>query len=67
MLFGDYEKEEIEKLERIIKEQSEKYYTDGTQTLTDVEFDNLVDRLRLLNPTSKILQVPRMGLQTNRA
>jgi len=67
VLFGDYEKEEIEKLERIIKEQSEKYYTDGTQTLTDVEFDNLVDRLRLLNPTSKILQVPRMGLQTNRA
>ena len=42
-------------LENYIKDQSKKYYTDGSNELEDDEFDLLVDRLRVLNPHSSVL------------
>lgn len=42
-------------LEAYIKDQATKYYSDGTNELTDAEFDSLVDKLRVMNPDSKIL------------
>lgn len=44
-------------LERKIAEQSQKYYAEGTQELTDEQFDGLVDALRKHSPNSKILNV----------
>ena len=42
-------------LERTIKENAQKYYTDGSQDLTDEEFDILVDTLKESNPDSLVL------------
>lgn len=56
----------IIELENFIKEQARLYYTDGSQVLTDAEFDALVDHLRELSPNSPILHTPRLGLYTNR-
>ena len=42
-------------LEQKIKENAQKYYTDGSQDLTDEEFDTLVDTLQESNPHSSVL------------
>lgn len=44
------------KLEKKIKEQAQKYYTDGSNDLTDAQFDELVDELRKENPNSEVLK-----------
>lgn len=43
-------------LEIRIKDAAQKYYTDGTSPLSDVEFDALVDQLRKENPDSEIFR-----------
>ena len=42
-------------LESEIKEAAQKYYTDGTSSLTDTEFDQKVDELRDIAPNSDVL------------
>ena len=42
-------------LEFIIKEQAQKYYTDGSNDLADTQFDELVDLLKKINPDSSVL------------
>lgn len=42
-------------LEKKIKEQAEKYYTSGTQDVSDSEFDSMVDELKKTNPNSPVL------------
>lgn len=42
-------------LEKKIKENAQKYYTDGSQELSDAEFDSLIDDLRQTNPQSPVL------------
>ena len=49
------------KLESKIKEQAAKYYTDGSQELSDAEFDALVDQLREVDPESELLKHPGWG------
>lgn len=44
-------------LENKIREASQAYYSDGTSTLSDEEFDELLDRLREENPDSPLLGV----------
>lgn len=46
---------DISLLENYIKDQADKYYTDGSNELEDAEFDALVDKLRQLNPMSPVL------------
>lgn len=46
----------IEELETYIMFQAHKYYTDGRSDISDEQFDMLVDRLRILNPNSKVLK-----------
>lgn len=46
---------EIEILEKRIKEHQKAYY-EGTPTISDDEYDALVDRLAVLNPKSAVLQ-----------
>lgn len=58
--------QEIVELEKNIPIYAKAYY-EGNALISDMEFDQLVDRLKELKPESKILQTPRMGLQTNRA
>lgn len=60
----DYETE-VKELERDIPKFAKAYY-EGIALISDMEFDQLVDRLRELKPESKILQIPRMGLYTNK-
>ena len=43
-------------LEKKIQEQSQKYYEDGSNDLTDSEFDTLVDQLKIENPQSELLK-----------
>lgn len=45
---------DIEKLEQDIKHYAELYYN-GTPTITDAQFDGLVDQLRKVKPNSEIL------------
>lgn len=42
--------------ENIIKENAQKYYENGTQDLSDVAFDALVDEVKKENPNSDILK-----------
>lgn len=46
---------DIPELEAYLKAQSQAYYTTGTSELTDVEFDGLMDELRVSCPESPIL------------
>ena len=43
-------------LELKIKDAAQKYYTDGSSSLTDEEFDLLVDELKRTNPDSELLK-----------
>lgn len=43
-------------LETKITESAQKYYTDGSQELSDAEFDQLTDELRKLKPDSEFLK-----------
>lgn len=56
----DYETE-VKELERDIPKFAKAYY-EGSALISDMEFDQLVDRLRQLKPNSKILFIPRLGL-----
>lgn len=47
----------FKELERRIKENAQKYYQDGSQELSDEEFDNLVDELKAKDPNSEVLKV----------
>lgn len=44
------------KLEKRIQEESQKYYTDGSETVSDEEFDAMVDELKAENPDSPLLK-----------
>lgn len=46
----------VEDLELYIMYQATKYYSDGISDISDEQFDMLVDRLRQLNPNSKVLK-----------
>lgn len=46
-----------EERQKIIKEASQAYYTDGTSPLTDAEFDALLEEERSENPDSPLLEV----------
>lgn len=46
-----------EERQKIIKEASQAYYTDGTSPLTDAEFDALLEEERRENPDSPLLEV----------
>ena len=41
-------------LEKKIKENAQKYYTDGSQSMTDSEFDSAVSELKKLKPNSEL-------------
>ena len=43
-------------LEDKIRENAQKYYTDGSQDMTDAEFDAAVEELRKVNPDSEVLK-----------
>lgn len=47
----------FKELERRIKENAQKYYQDGSQELSDEEFDSLVDELKSKDPDSELLKV----------
>lgn len=51
-------------LEKKIQEEATKYYTDGSQSISDEEFDSLVDELRSVNPSSEVLKTG-WGLDIN--
>lgn len=55
----DYETE-VKELERDIPKFAKAYY-EGKALISDMEFDQLVDRLRELKPESKILSTPGWG------
>ena len=46
----------IKQLEANIQEYAQKYYTDGSSPVSDEEFDAMVDELRKLSPTSRVLK-----------
>lgn len=54
----------IEKLENDIKNYATAYYC-GNAIISDEEFDSLVDKLRQLNPESKVLHTPGWGYKPN--
>ena len=43
-------------IEKILREASERYYTDGTSNLTDEEFDALRDELEQVDPMNGFLK-----------
>lgn len=53
--------QEVIELEKSIPMYAKAYY-EGKAIISDMEFDQLVDRLKELKPYSKILHTPRMGL-----
>lgn len=44
-------------LEKEIQNQAQKYYTDGSNTVSDAEFDVMVQQLKEENPDSELLKV----------
>lgn len=44
-------------LEKEIQNQAQKYYTDGSNTVSDFEFDRMVEQLKEENPDSEVLKV----------
>ena len=44
-------------LEKEIQNQAQKYYTDGSNTVSDKEFDEMVEQLKEENPDSEVLKV----------
>lgn len=48
-------------LEEKIQKAAQAYYTDGSSELSDAEFDNLVEQLRVENPESPLLQKTGWG------
>lgn len=48
-------------LEKKIVDAAQAYYTDGSSELTDEEFDNLVEQLRVENPESPLLKKTGWG------
>ena len=44
-------------LEKEIQNQAQKYYTDGSNTVSDAEFDSMVEQLKEENPDSEVLKV----------
>lgn len=48
-------------LEEKIQKAAQAYYTNGSSELSDAEFDSLVERLRLENPESPLLQKTGWG------
>ncbi len=54
------------KLENQIKEASQKYYTDGTSSYTDEEFDRMTKELRKEDPDSPILKQTGWGYDVNK-
>lgn len=52
-------------LESLVKESAQKYYQDGTSSLTDAEFDAAVGELRELAPDSEILNTVGFGYDIN--
>lgn len=52
-------------LENKIAENAQKYYTDGSSSLTDAEFDGLIDQLREENPDSELLKKTGWGYSIN--
>lgn len=44
-------------LEKEIQNQAQKYYTDGSNTVSDAEFDEMVEQLKEENPDSEVLTV----------
>lgn len=53
--------QEVIELEKSIPMYAKAYY-EGKAIISDMEFDQLVDRLKELKPDSKILHTPRMGI-----
>lgn len=51
----------IKQLESDIAEYAQQYYTDGSSPVSDEEFDRMVDELRSLSPTSRILSKTGWG------
>ena len=49
-------------LEKRIKELSEQYYMFGNSDVSDEEFDDLVETLRNINPSNKILSQVGFGI-----
>lgn len=43
-------------LEKKIQEQSKKYYSEGSQDVSDDEFDEMIDSLKKSNPESEVLK-----------
>lgn len=56
---------DVNKLENFIVKQSELYYSDGSQILTDSEFDKLTEELERLKPDSEILKKVGWGSEEN--
>lgn len=44
-------------LELEIQEQAQKYYTDGSNSVSDAEFDCMIEQLKVSNPNSPMLSV----------
>lgn len=53
-------------LETLIKDYSQKYYTDGSSPVSDEEFDALVDELRMLSSNSKEITSVGWGYETSK-
>lgn len=56
----------ISELENEIKEASQKYYENGSSELSDVEFDEKVEKLRQLSPNSEVLKSVGWGYKSSK-
>lgn len=56
----------MSKLENMIKQASQKYYSDGSSEYTDAEFDRMLSDLKEENPKSKLLSDVGHGYDINK-
>ena len=56
----------MSKLENLVKQAAQKYYSDGSSEYTDVEFDNMLSALKEENPESKLLTDVGHGYDINK-
>lgn len=56
----------VERLEQAVGKASQKYYTDGSSNISDEQFDDLLTRLKIIDPSNPLVSAVGHGYDVNK-
>lgn len=56
----------VERLEQAVGKASQKYYTDGSSNISDGQFDDLLTRLKIIDPSNPLVSAVGHGYDVNK-